>query len=277
MNRAPGFVLASALLSLAGIALLPACDGLKGKDGAGLVPDAAPVTTTAVADAAPAVVDVAQCPGCQLAATPAWTFEGVYSDDKCTVPLAQAVVPACANVAPLGPTSITYVDAIQSRTAGSSAQITLVDQVAGGTARFRKAGTVCVRANEAAVDIAPAGCANQKVCRDQTGLLGCANCRTFANGCPDFEETRIYATINDPQLGGVKGGTGGDALAKLRRCCEAIAAEAKKQGNSPELTAAGAQCFALVAAAGPSGNAPELSAVKAMLKGKSLPAMCSGL
>lgn len=268
-----GFVVVSFSLSALATA---ACD--RNKDGAGLVPDAAAVTTTDAPEAgAPAAIDPSQCPGCQLAAAPAWTFEGIYSDDKCTVPLAQAVVPACAAVTALGPTTITYVDAIQSRAAGSSAQITLVDQVGGGTARFRKAGTTCVRANEAAVDLTPVGCANQKVCRDTNGALACANCRTFANGCPDFEETRIYATINDPQLGGAKGAGGGDALAKLRRCCEAIAAEAKKQGNSPELTAAGAQCFALVAAAGPNGNAPELGAVKAMLQGRNLPAMCAGL
>jgi hypothetical protein len=237
--------------------------------------DAAIVATPADAGA----VDLTQCGGCQLAPQAGWTFEGIYRDDKCTEPLAQAVTAACSVVAALGSTSITYVDEIQARKAGSTATVTLVEAIAPVAARFRKAGATCVRANEAATDVTPAGCIGSRVCRDGAGALTCTGCRTLANGCPDFQETRTYASINDPELRGAKGGGGGggDALAKLRQCCDALANEAKRQNNAPELLAASAQCRAIVAAAGPSGTAPELATVRTMLAGRNLPAACAGL
>jgi len=262
---------------LLAVLLLSACDRDKDKQpGAGLVAaDAAPVVVAADAGT---VVDVSQCPGCQLAPTPAWTFEGVYRDAQCTEPLAQMVTPACAQVPALGPTALTYVDAVGPKKAGVTSNVTLTEQIAANAPRYRKAGTVCVRANEAAVDITPMGCTGQRVCRDTTGAVACTGCRTFANGCPDLEESRMYAVIDDPELKGNKAAGGGsDALARLRQCCTALAAEAKRQNNAPELTAAAAQCNVLVAAAGPSGTAPELAAVRGLLAGRTLPPVCAGL
>ena len=244
----------------------------------GLVADAAITLAVTDAGAGTPTTDTSQCLGCQLAAAPSWTFEGIYRDDHCTDPLAQADLPACASVPTLGPTSITYVDEIQARKAGTSAQVTLTEQIPPTATRYRKAGTACVRANESATDITPLACNGSKVCRDGNGGLVCTGCRNLSTGCPDYQETRMYAALTDPDIKTNKpGGGGGNALANLRQCCAALAAEAKRQGNSPELVAAAAQCNALVAAAGPSGNAPELASLKALLKGRNAPAVCAGL
>lgn len=185
------------------------------------------------------------------------------------------MTPACAVVPALGQASINYVDEVGPRKAGSSAAVTLKEQIGPAANRYRKAGNVCVRANEGAVDLTPVNCAGQRVCRDASGALACANCRTFASGCADYEESRMYAAIDDPNK--PKVGGGGDSLARLRQCCAAISAEATRQGNAPELLSAAASCNMLVAAAGPNGNAPELAAVRSMLGGRQLPAVCAGL
>ena len=240
----------------------------------GIVTDAGG-TVVATPEAGTAV-DLSQCAGCQLAPIPAWTFEGIYKDATCTEPLAQLVTPACTVVPALGSVSLTYVDEIGTHKANETATVTLVDQVAAEAPRYRKAAKGCVRANEGAVDITPTSCANAKVCRDQTGALTCTTCRTFANGCPDYEETRLYATINDPK----KPATGGGGnLARLQQCCQQLAVQGKALGASPEaglLLSAAAQCTALVQAAGPNGNAPELGALRAILAGRNVPAICAG-
>jgi len=261
---------------LLSIVLLGACHTDKPQGGA-LVADAA-VTAPTEAGA----VDLAQCAGCQLAPIPSWTFEGVYRDPACTEPLAQITVPACAAVPALGSSSLTYVDEVGLRKANESATVTFPEQVAPEAARYRKTGAKgCARANEGAVDITPMSCASAKVCRDQTGALTCSTCRTFASGCPDYEETRLYATINDPGLkrGGAGAGAGGGNLARLQQCCAQLATQAKALGASPEggmLLAAAGQCSALVAAAGPNGNAPELGAIRGALAGRNVPAICAG-
>lgn len=269
----PGHAATALLL---GVVLLAACKEKETPQGAGLVVAEAGAAAPAEAGA----VDINQCAGCQLAPIPAWTFEGIYRDAVCTEPLAQLTAPACAVLPALGSTSLTYVDEVGLRKANENATVTLAEQIPPEAARFRKAGTKCVRANEGAVDVAPMSCANARACRDQSGALVCANCRTFANGCPDFEETRVYATITDPGLkaGGAKPGGGGN-LARLGQCCAALGAEAKRLGASPEggmLLSAAAQCQALVNAAGPNGNAPELGALRAALAGRNVPAVCAG-
>ncbi len=176
-------------------------------------------------DAGP--VDINQCPGCQLAPTPTWTFEGIYRDDKCTDPLAQTVTPACAAVPAIGQVSLTYIDDVGGRKVNEGATVTLTEIIAPSMPRFRKTVKGCVRANEAATDVTPNTCTGSRVCRDTTGTLACTGCRTFANGCPDFEETRTYAAVNDPVA---KGG----ALPPPRRAssvtlprCNALATQAK--------------------------------------------------
>lgn len=263
------------LLSVVLGLLVCACEKDKPPAG-GLVADAA--ATTAPAEAG---VDLAQCAGCQLAPTPTWTFEGVYRDPACTVPLAQITVPACAAVPALASSSLTYVDEVGLRKANESATVTFAEQIAPEAPRYRKAGPKgCVRANEGAVDITPMSCASSKVCRDQAGNLTCTTCRTFASGCPDYEETRLYATINDPGLTKAAGtAPAGGNLARLQQCCAQLATQAKAMGASPEggmLLAAAGQCSALVAAAGPNGNAPELGALRGALAGRNVPAICAG-
>jgi hypothetical protein len=266
--------LCAAWLFTLALVSVTACKENQGQAEAGaLVPVATPA-----AEAGPVQVDITQCAGCTLAAQPAWTFEGIFADPTCTEPLAQLVSSACAVIPAVGPTSITYLDEVGGRKAGETANITLTAQVPAGQ-HYRKAGTACVKANEAAVDVTPMNCAGQRVCRDATGALVCAGCRTFANGCPDFEETRMYASITDDKIKAAKGGQA-DSLGRLRQCCAAIAAEGKRLGASPEggvLIAAAAQCNGLVASAGPSGTAPELSAVRSLLAGRQLPAVCAGL
>ena len=259
------------------LALAAACKPTDKPQGTGLV----------VADSgAPAVTpeagpfDVTQCVGCQLAPIPAWTFEGVYRDAKCTDPLAQLTAPACTLVPALGSVSITYVDEVGLRKANATATVTLVEQIDASAPRYRKASaTACVRANEGAVDITPSGCTNSRACRDANGALTCTTCRTFANGCPDFEETRLYASINDPGLKGATATGGGGNLGRLAQCCAALAAQGRALGASPEaglILSAAAQCSALVQAAGPNGNAPELGALRAALAGRPVPAVCAG-
>jgi hypothetical protein len=261
------------------VLLLAACEDKGKAPGAGVVAagDAATATDAAASAAA---FDITQCPGCQLAPIPAWTFEGVYREATCTEPLAQLTAPACAAVPALGSVSLTYVDEVGQRKANETATVTLAEQIAPEAPRFRKAGKACVRANEGAVDVTPMSCAGARVCRDPAGALGCAKCRTFPGGCPDLEETRLYASITDPGLQAGKGaGGGGGSLARLQQCCAALGAEARRMGASPEaglLLAAAAQCSALVASAGPSGNAPELGALRGALAGRSVPAVCAG-
>ncbi len=264
------------LLSL----LLTACKEKPQGTGVVVAPDAATTTTAAVEAGAPAQMDITKCPGCQLVPQPAWTFEGVYSDPQCTEPVAQILVPACAAVPALGQTSLTYADEVGLRKAGEQANVTLAAEVAPQSPRFRKAGKTCVKANETATEVAPTGCAGQRVCSDEHGALTCTACRMLANGCADYEETRLYAAITDPGIKGAHAAPGqGGNVARLQQCCAALAAQAKALGPSPEaglITQAAAQCSAMVAAAGPNGNAPELGVLRSLLAGRNIPAICAG-
>lgn len=269
----PNFALTFAALST--FLLVSGCN--QKEESKGLVVDAAVTATPAVVDAGP--VDINQCPGCQLAPTPTWTFEGIYRDDKCTDPLAQTVTPACAAVPAIGPVTLTYIDDVGGRKVNEGATVTLTEIVAPSTPRFRKTVKGCVRANEAATDITPNTCSGSRVCRDTTGALACTGCRTFANGCPDFEETRTYAAVNDPVAkGGAPSAAAPSQFGNLAACCNALATQAKSLGASPEagvLLSAAAQCSAL--AKNGSANSPELSALKGLLAGRNVPAVCKGL
>lgn len=69
-------------------------------------------------------------------------------------------------------------------------------------------------------------------------------------------------------------------LARMKQCCNALRAEAKRMGASPEagmFMQAAATCDGLAAQATASGTAPELSAVRGLLAGRQMPPMCSGL
>jgi hypothetical protein len=68
-------------------------------------------------------------------------------------------------------------------------------------------------------------------------------------------------------------------VARLKQCCNALAAEGKRMGSSPEagmFTAAAAQCSATAAQIGPTGTAPELGAIRGLLAGRNVPAVCAG-
>jgi hypothetical protein len=257
--------------------LMVACSNNHG--GAGLVPEAGVVATPAgdAGAAAAPTADLSQCAGCTVTPAISWTFQGIFKDDKCTIPLAQADTPACAPVPAVGPASVTFVDRHGAHAANATANITLTEQVAPDVARFRKTGDGCARANEVATDVTPMNCAGQRVCRDAAGTLACANCRTFANGCADFEQTRTYAAIQDTPTAGVP--TNGN-LERLKQCCNALATQGKSLGASPEgltMISASQQCLAIVAQAGPKGTAPELGPIRGYLQGANVPAVCKGL
>jgi len=68
-------------------------------------------------------------------------------------------------------------------------------------------------------------------------------------------------------------------VAKLKQCCNALSAEAKRMGSSPEagmFSTAAAQCSALAAQAGPTGTAPEMGVIRGLLAGRNIPAVCGG-
>ncbi len=65
---------------------------------------------------------------------------------------------------------------------------------------------------------------------------------------------------------------------KIQACCNAMRAQAKQIGNSPEafqITAFAVQCDTFAKQVGPAGNAPEFNQIRQMLKSVKLPAACS--
>jgi len=72
------------------------------------------------------------------------------------------------------------------------------------------------------------------------------------------------------------GGYNGNQL-KIKECCNAMRAQAKAMGNSPEafqITSVAGMCDNLVTQVGPQGNAPEFAQLRAMLKSIKLPSAC---
>jgi hypothetical protein len=68
-------------------------------------------------------------------------------------------------------------------------------------------------------------------------------------------------------------------VARLKQCCNALSAEAKRMGSSPEagmFAAAAAQCSTMASQIAPSGTAPELGALRGLLAGRNIPAVCAG-
>jgi hypothetical protein len=68
-------------------------------------------------------------------------------------------------------------------------------------------------------------------------------------------------------------------VARLKQCCNALNAEGKRLGASPEgatLMSAAAQCSAMAAQAGPTGTAPELGVLRNLLVGRTIPPACAG-
>jgi hypothetical protein len=64
---------------------------------------------------------------------------------------------------------------------------------------------------------------------------------------------------------------------RLQACCNALRAQAKTLGSSPEgfqLNGAAAQCDVFVKQVGAAGNAPELAALRSLLSTVKLPAAC---
>jgi hypothetical protein len=73
---------------------------------------------------------------------------------------------------------------------------------------------------------------------------------------------------------------GGPALsanqARAKQCCNALRAQGK---TDPMIMSIAAQCDTVASQLGPTsaGQAPEFGVIRQMLKGKTIPAMCSGL
>jgi hypothetical protein len=64
---------------------------------------------------------------------------------------------------------------------------------------------------------------------------------------------------------------------KIKECCNAMRAQAKSLGSSPEgfqINALAAQCDMFATQVGPAGNAPELNQLRQILKSVKLPSAC---
>ncbi len=64
---------------------------------------------------------------------------------------------------------------------------------------------------------------------------------------------------------------------KIKACCNAMRAQAKAMGGSPEafqINALAAQCDMFATQVGPAGNAPELNQLRQILKSLTLPSAC---
>jgi hypothetical protein len=65
---------------------------------------------------------------------------------------------------------------------------------------------------------------------------------------------------------------------KIQACCNAMRAQARTLGASPEafqLTAAAGQCDVFAKQVGPAGNAPELNQLRQVLRSVKLPGACN--
>lgn len=95
---------------------------------------------------------------------------------------------------------------------------------------------------------------------------------------PLVDEAGAEAEAAAPKkYAGGGGGMSGNQL-KIKACCNAMRAQAKAMGSSPEayqVNAAAAMCDNVAVQVGASGSAPEFAAVRAMLKSITLPAACS--
>jgi hypothetical protein len=69
-------------------------------------------------------------------------------------------------------------------------------------------------------------------------------------------------------------------VARIRQCCAAIRKEAKNLGTAPEATmllGVATQCDMMAPQVAANGTAPEFAQVRALLKGRTVPAACSGM
>jgi hypothetical protein len=67
---------------------------------------------------------------------------------------------------------------------------------------------------------------------------------------------------------------------KVKACCNALRAQAKQLGSSPEgfqMMSMATTCDTLATQIGPQGNAPELAQLRQILKSVNLPAVCTGM
>jgi hypothetical protein len=65
---------------------------------------------------------------------------------------------------------------------------------------------------------------------------------------------------------------------KIRACCNAMRAQAKAMGSSPEgfqLNTLATQCDLFVSQVGPEGTAPELTQLRQLLRSVNLPSLCA--
>ena len=91
---------------------------------------------------------------------------------------------------------------------------------------------------------------------------------------PLVEEAGADADAAPKKYSGGGGGTNPNQL-KIKPCCNAVRAQSKTMGNSPELNTMAMTCDAIAAQVGPGGNAPEFAQLRAILKSIQLPAACN--
>ncbi len=67
-------------------------------------------------------------------------------------------------------------------------------------------------------------------------------------------------------------------VSRLKQCCAALSAQAKANGNPPDIMPAVNMCNTTAAALAQNPNAPELNALRPLLKmAKNVPPLCQGL
>jgi hypothetical protein len=108
---------------------------------------------------------------------------------------------------------------------------------------------------------------------------------------PPVEDAAPAALVLMEEDSGLDAGDAADAKPKytgpavhgnvlrLKQCCSALNAEAKRMGASPEagmFAAAATQCNTLASQVGPTGTAPELGVLRGLLAGRNIPAICGG-
>jgi hypothetical protein len=113
---------------------------------------------------------------------------------------------------------------------------------------------------------------------DDAGPPPPASAPTMTELAPLIEEAGVEDAA--PEAAAPKKYTGpavSQNQSRIEQCCNAMRAQAKSMGSSPEafqLNAGAAYCDNVAKQVGPAGSAPEFAQIRAMLKSVKLPSAC---